>query len=170
MADINATDLTPETLSTLDGQENVVLFDTAEGKKVSLQVLADYVVQKATESLMGSNQTVAAAFTALNSNAFLYWTPDNSIPSDSDLDSYMTPGCYYVASGAIAGTISHIPNVSGGRLDIQSVQFVSKTSSDGAKRLMQTYTCGNANILIYKRYWNGSSWGSWKKISVENVS
>ena len=67
MADINATDLTEETLATLDGQENVVLFDTAEGKKVSLQVLADYVVQKATESLMGSNQTVAAAFTALNS-------------------------------------------------------------------------------------------------------
>lgn len=57
MADVNAVDLTTETLTTLDGNENVVLFDTAEGKKVTLKVLADYIVQKATESLTDNGST-----------------------------------------------------------------------------------------------------------------
>lgn len=42
MADVNAVDLTAETLATLDGNENVVLFDTAEGKKATLKVIRDY--------------------------------------------------------------------------------------------------------------------------------
>ena len=42
MADVNAVDLTAETLATLDGNENVVLFDTAEGKKATLKVIQDY--------------------------------------------------------------------------------------------------------------------------------
>lgn len=61
MADINAADLTAETLSSLDGTENIVAFDTAEGKKIPLSVLGDYVVQKLTQTLLGQTQSVANA-------------------------------------------------------------------------------------------------------------
>lgn len=66
MADINAVDLTAETLSSLDGTENVVGFDTAEGKKIPISVLADYVMQKKTQSIAGATQTPQAAVNALN--------------------------------------------------------------------------------------------------------
>ena len=100
MADINATDLTAETLATLDGSENVVLFDTAEGKKVTLQVLADYIITKAVESLMGSNQTVAAALSALNSKVSVF---SHSISTTSNTSITITAGsdrqCFVVFGG-----------------------------------------------------------------------
>lgn len=66
MADINAVDLTAETLASLDGNEYAVFFDTAEGKKVMLSVLAQYMTQKATTSLLGESQTIADALSQLN--------------------------------------------------------------------------------------------------------
>lgn len=65
MADINAADLTAETLNSLDGTENIVAFDTAEGKKIPISVLADYVMQKKTQTIAGSTQTVKAAVDAI---------------------------------------------------------------------------------------------------------
>ena len=67
MADINAADLTAETLNSLDGTENIVAFDTAEGKKIPLSVLGDYVVQKLTQTLFGQTQSVANAIEQCNS-------------------------------------------------------------------------------------------------------
>ena len=44
MADINATDLTPETAATLDGSEEFVMFDNVEGKRGELDTVGDYIV------------------------------------------------------------------------------------------------------------------------------
>ena len=43
--EINASDLTQETGSTLDGSEQFIMFDTVEGKRALLSVIADYVAQ-----------------------------------------------------------------------------------------------------------------------------
>lgn len=43
MADINAVDLTAETISTLDGNEQFVMFDIAEGKRATLSVIGKYI-------------------------------------------------------------------------------------------------------------------------------
>ena len=71
MADINAQDLTAETLSTLDGTENVVAFDTATGKRIPLTVLGDYIIQKLVGSatIAGSSQTIKSAIDTLNSKS-----------------------------------------------------------------------------------------------------
>lgn len=45
MADINAEDLTQETLSSLDGSEQFVMFDNVEGKRTTLQTVKMYVSQ-----------------------------------------------------------------------------------------------------------------------------
>ena len=43
--EVRAEDLTPETASTLDGSEQLIMFDTVEGKRVLLSVIADYIAQ-----------------------------------------------------------------------------------------------------------------------------
>lgn len=69
MADtINATDLPLETSNTLDGTEKIIGFDVNQGKAITVAELAEYILQKKVSSLAGSNQTLAAALTALNSN------------------------------------------------------------------------------------------------------
>ena len=44
MADINATDLTQETASTLDGTEQFVLFDLVEGKRATVSDIKTYIL------------------------------------------------------------------------------------------------------------------------------
>ena len=90
MADINAVDLTAETLSSLDGNENVVAFDTAEGKKIPISVLADYAIQSKTQTLAGSTQTPQAAINALNTSKPTFQTTDDmSRFTKSDYTSYV---------------------------------------------------------------------------------
>ena len=52
----NVTSLTLETLQTLDGTENVVMFDSAEGKRATLTTLSDYALKKHRSS--GMDETI----------------------------------------------------------------------------------------------------------------
>lgn len=104
MADINATNLTPETLSTLDGTENIVAFDTAEGKKIPLSVLGDYVVQKLTQTLLGQTQSVADAF-GMTYNLGIA----TDIPNNADLNTYTNAGTFKTGGNATAATLSNCP-------------------------------------------------------------
>ena len=45
MADINATDLAEEILSTLSGNEQFVMFDPIEGTRAALSVIANYIAE-----------------------------------------------------------------------------------------------------------------------------
>jgi len=64
MADgeVRAQDLTQETLSTLGGDEQFVMFDSVEGKRADLSVVADYIVQHGTIN----ESTISALLTALD--------------------------------------------------------------------------------------------------------
>ena len=63
---INVMDMAEESLTTIDGTENIVAFDTTTGKKVSFSVFADYVLQKKTQTIKGASQTVKAALDAIS--------------------------------------------------------------------------------------------------------
>ena len=77
MADVNVTDLTQETYSTMDGTEQVIMFDSAEGKRATVAAVGEYVLKKLTTSLNGSTQTVANALASLNSDVHSSFTPDS---------------------------------------------------------------------------------------------
>lgn len=94
MADtINAVNLTVETSSTLDGSEYILGFDTVEGKRITVNELADYIISKKSSSLIGQNQTVSNALIALNekynSNTAGF---HNSIYRGKNITSYLTDG------------------------------------------------------------------------------
>ena len=105
MADINAIDLTAETLESLDGTENVVGFDTAEGKKIPISVLADYTIQKKTQSLGNVTQTLKSAIDAISQKT----VESIAIASAADLDTLINPGQYYCNNGTIAQSLTHCP-------------------------------------------------------------
>ena len=64
-SDIYAQDLPAENLTTLDGAEHVIGFDTTEGKKIPVNALADFAVTKRQATLGGSTQTVQTAINSL---------------------------------------------------------------------------------------------------------
>ncbi|XVG96504.1 hypothetical protein ACGCUP_04595 [Eubacteriales bacterium KG125] len=68
MADQNITALPKKTASGLAATDYLLGIDSAEGYQMLIQDLGDYIIQHATSSLAGSNQTLASAISALNSN------------------------------------------------------------------------------------------------------
>lgn len=86
-----------------------------------------------------------------------------AIPENTDLNTYITPGEYYISSSAIAATIANTPvtlagNPVAGRLTVEYGVAITGTSY-----IRQTYY-GYANNYMY---WTrsstnkGSSWGRW---------
>ena len=68
MADQNITALPKKTSSQLAATDYLLGIDSAEGYQMLIQDLGDYIIQHAISSLAGSNQTLANAISALNSN------------------------------------------------------------------------------------------------------
>lgn len=68
MADQNITALPKKTSSQLAATDYLLGIDSAEGYQMLIQDLGDYIIQHATSSLAGSNQTLASAITALNNS------------------------------------------------------------------------------------------------------
>ena len=58
MGDVNAIYLTSETTATLDGTENVVMFDSAEGKRATLTAISNYILEKHIPT--GMNEAIQA--------------------------------------------------------------------------------------------------------------
>lgn len=52
---------TAETSDTLDGTEQIVMFDTVEGKRVTVSNLANFIINKLDLTINGTTQTVAEA-------------------------------------------------------------------------------------------------------------
>lgn len=67
MADQNITALPKKTSSQMAATDYLMGIDSAEGYQMLIQDLGDYIIQHATSSLAGANQTLAAAVNALNS-------------------------------------------------------------------------------------------------------
>lgn len=79
------------------------------------------------------------------------------IPNNSDLNTYTTPGHYYIASNSSAATITNTPNDYGGKLIVEET-----ISSSNYKR--QTYYCNTDStslISIRRQNSSESGWSDW---------
>lgn len=92
--------------------------------------------------------------------------PGISIPSNSDLDTYMTPGSYYVSSSTVAGTISNTPyTLSGFMLTVYRPHGVTSTNNYRLQEIM-THTGVN-----FRRYFGtDDSWSSWVKLKFTDTT
>lgn len=72
---------------------------------------AKYAIENyAGSNLIGTNQTVQNAFSALNSNTWtLSKSPHANMTSGQDLDNFLTPGVYDCSSASIASSLLHRP-------------------------------------------------------------
>lgn len=81
-----------------------------------------------------------------------------AIPSNADLDSYTTPGTFY-ATTEVAATLSNA--------NITTVGFkmlvIKCTKND--LYLWQIKIAVHTNCIIALRFYNGSSWGAWKRLT-----
>ena len=89
-----------------------------------------------------------------------------AILSNSDLDTYTTPGTYVVQSAAVAQSISNCPaTFAGGRLEVKT------TNSNSASYLKQIYYPGGVAPVFYMRCCDGNSvFQSWRRFSGEVMS
>lgn len=80
-----------------------------------------------------------------------------TIPNNSDLDNYTTPGCYYVLSSTEAATMSHGPITDTGYKLVVMVGSIANRRHQIAFRQSST--------SIYMRYRDNSSWGAWELVN-----
>lgn len=93
-----------------------------------------------------------------------------AIPSDSDLNNYLDPGCYAVQSNAIASSCANIPVARAGRLEVWS------STGEGVRTeqwsyLRQRYIPYNSANAVWEREVsrgenNSWSYGTWWKSSL----
>ena len=173
---INAVDLTAETLNSLDGTENIVAFDTAEGKKIPLSVLGDYVVQKLTQTLLGQTQTVQDAFGMLQAKTYsLTGVGITVIPENGDLNDYTDIGMYGQATNATAQTIANKPSdlTTGFKMYVEEL---SPAASDTGKYRYrrQVLIAQTENSPMYIRRFTTSNtgstwtWRNWEKMPMRS--
>lgn len=82
-----------------------------------------------------------------------------SIPENSDLNDYTTPGQYLTASASISQTIKNTPYKSSGfKLSVEKLSVES--------HIMQTIKGVNATG-IYIRVSDGSSWKGWGTLNYQ---
>lgn len=80
-----------------------------------------------------------------------------NITDNSDLNDYTTPGTYYCANGASAGTMSNVPSgVSAG------FKLVVYYKGSNANINQELYPNGTDDFYI--RYQQGGTWGGWKRV------
>lgn len=101
--------------------------------------------------------------TSADINAIAYLRGE-AIPSGADLNSYTTPGEYYIQNGTIAASLSNCPYTSGN----SRLSYLQGGSTEwGAQILTAT---GNADVYVYKRQHdvNGGTWSSWVRVLTDN--
>lgn len=86
-----------------------------------------------------------------------------AIPANADLNTYTTPGEYYVGTNATAATLTNCPSTNAGRLTVEN------SIASGGTYLKQTYahhySSANGQYTWVRMSGNsGSSWSSWSLV------
>lgn len=85
-----------------------------------------------------------------------FLTVGEAIPSNADLHNYKTAGVYY-ATLAVASTLSNS--------SITTVPFKLIVMPDNASGVWQIELAAYSNCVIAIQYFNGSTWGGWKRLT-----
>lgn len=105
-------------------------------------------------TLDGSSKLTASQFPNPNNVGVYSLNAGSNIPSNADLNEYVTPGTYY-CNASTAATLSNAPVSNSGIHLI--VQYVTGSASS-----TQTIIAGNG--LIYHRYHYDTSFGDWQRV------
>lgn len=81
-----------------------------------------------------------------------------AIPSNSDINTYLSIGVYRIESSTVASTIDNLPVSSAGRLEIKGL--------NAANRYLQIFYSGNQ---VFQRRWNGTAWTSWYEYTMAEI-
>lgn len=156
MADINATDLTQETLSSLDGAEQFIMFDTAEGKRATVQTVGEYVLSKLTSSLMGSTQTIQSAVNALNSRSA--WVFNNTSTIIAQAESLPNSKTMYFGTVAGYGSQSTLDSPDNTNAYIEVYKYNDNYIT------IRWFSVNDGLVdNVYTRTKNAGTWGVWVK-------
>lgn len=142
MADVLVNALTPITTEPIS-TDSIVCVDrsTNEGKIIDYNLLADVILDK----LAGHSSDVQSISLGTG----------ESIPSNSNLNNYTTPGRYYTGSGTVTQTLTNIP------ADV-TTGIVLIVEAGTASNYIRQRIYPNLNLLrYYERLNSGGTWGDW---------
>lgn len=154
MADVNVTDLTQETYSTLDGTEQVIMFDSAEGKRATVAAVGEYVLKKLTTSLNGSTQTVANALSSLNSD--LQTITDIGTDATDLNTEYEVAKFSVCKAGRTTANTPYSEGLTGNGTDA-IIMSMCPTANYG----LQVAWISGSNMICFRRRAAGT-WNEWK--------
>ena len=150
MADQNITALPKKTASgssAIAATDYLLGIDSAEGYQMLIQDLGDYIIQHATSSLAGSNQTLANAISALNSNLRCQTrATDCNAPTLEWM--WFDPSTLHIPVANMYGVIH---------------TFARNGGTGGSRWMWQVAYWANVANNQYERYSsdNGATWSDW---------
>lgn len=145
MADQNITALPKKTSSQMAATDYLMGIDSAEGYQMLIQDLGDYIIQHATSSLAGANQTLAAAVNALNSN--MVTLKNDNWHRGVDLNTFTTDGVYFIGDN-ITNCYETAPWA--------PMRVFSRGGTDSFRQLILAQ---NGSFMY--RYHTSSTWSNW---------
>lgn len=161
MADVLVNALTPITTEPISTDSVVcVNRDTNEGQIIDYNLLADKILDKLTSKtytgLGTTSQTLVGAINELR-GIDKRLVPTTSIPANANLNSYTTPGEYYVGTNPNAETIVNSPVTYAFRLTVE--QSTSPTGTQNIRQILRPYQ----RSMTYSRWTSttGSTWSDW---------
>lgn len=108
----------------------------------------------ATKSATDAIAAVVNSVESAKITSFVYAT---AIPSDSDMDDYTTAGNYYVATQAIANSISNMPVFQNG---LKYAGRLTVTTINSANAIMQEYDAAQSSFRAWRKK-TSSGWSVW---------
>lgn len=157
MADQNITELPVKTSSGITSSDYMLGIDSAEGYQMLIRDLGDYIIRNVqVNTIAGSNQTLKNALDTLNSNTYSL-KETKTIPDNSDLNTFITEGCYSVGNNG-AASLTHCPH------NYAFKMIVERCLDSPTNWFRQTIIVGNAPSMMYRRHTinNGSTWSNWE--------
>lgn len=140
-------------------KDEVMILDTAgkANKRLSLSALSDWIIgkiaNKVFENLQTQNKTILGAINELNSNRFGLDPYKNiNIKSNTDLNTVIVSGSYFIKESAVSVTIENSPYKDQGYC-----LYVIAFSSSIVKQVAVPTV---ANEFKIRTLWNGS-WTTW---------
>ena len=131
------------------------MIGTSEEYRIDYDALAGAILDKlTTKTYSGINNNVISAIAALNSSANML-SLGTAIPSGASLETYKTPGTYYVSSNSVAASIGGLPEATAGRVIVEA--------EGSAAVIRQIYKPYNS-LLEYVRRISGATIGAWEKL------
>lgn len=146
----------------------IASYDSTVGGSTTRPIYLNAGVPTAITSLAigygGTGATTAlAGITALGGYSILNF--GTVIPNNADLNTYITPGTYYIASSAGSKTLQNCPYTeSGFKL------LVEQTYSANYKRQIAWFGSGTSTIYVRCTSTNGETWNDWTNIVVKTTA